>query len=141
VERIKLVVRGMKIGPPFEGKREDSLEDVRLVDILWSTALGLAMVDFLRGAYFHMLHLKLALKLSDPHRHVRALAVEAALLAGWESDSDRANRVLAHLRGLAEQLDEPHANGMCAIASAFSAFFSGRFREAATAAEFAIDVL
>jgi serine/threonine protein kinase len=147
LERVKLIVRGLPIAPlekststrpPAETANP---EDVRLVDVLWSAALGLAMVDFTRGAYFHTQHLKLAVKLNDPYRLVRALAVEAALLAGWDKSVDRTNRVLSHLRMLAKEVDVPHARGLGAMADAFVSLFHGDFKRAASEAERAIAVL
>jgi eukaryotic-like serine/threonine-protein kinase len=142
LERAKLLVTGLKL-PAIGGPsgRKPRAEEIERLDALWAASMGLAMVDFTRGMYFHNQALPLALKLNDPYRRARSLAIEAALTAGLEGNDERAKRVLVHLRELVAGLNHPHAKGLCAMAHAFAAYFSGRVREAIGEGDRALAIL
>ena len=62
------------------------------IDVCFSVALGLAVVDTIRGAHYEALQLLYALRAGDRGRVGRAFAVEACYLGAWGKDA-RARRL------------------------------------------------
>src|SRR5262249_3077111 len=83
------------------------------VDTCFSLALGLAMVDTLRGAVFQTHHTLMALQIGDPFRTARALAMEAGYrsIRGRKSQPD-VNRLLDRSRRLAGESRQPYAEAL-----------------------------
>ena len=111
-------------------------EELTRIDVCWSAALALAIVDPIRGADFQALGLLLALKAGEPYRITRALAFEAAYDAASSSagDAPAVARVAELLRAageIAARIGNPHALGLARLAGGMAATFLGRFREAA----------
>src|SRR5262249_33454267 len=81
-----LIFRRAEIRLPGLGFTQRSVADLserRLaqIDLCWSAALGLGMVDHVRGAYFQTRNLLLSLKAGEPCRVARALCLEATFVA------------------------------------------------------------
>jgi len=106
-------------------------KDLWKIDICWSAALGLSMVDPVTAAGFQARHLLLALRSGEPYRIVRALSLEAVqvAIAGGRA-SRRADRYLEQAMALARRVDEPHALGVVSMAAGIVACFEGRWQRA-----------
>jgi tetratricopeptide (TPR) repeat protein len=126
--RARLAVRGssFKIRP---ASSVDAGERAR-ADMLGSLAMALAMIDLVRGADVHTRHLLLALRLGDPIRVARAVAVEAGVAAAMSEPGNQSYRVtLQHADALADQTGDQQAQGLVLSVRASLAFLEGRFRE------------
>ncbi len=108
-----------------------SAEELVRVDACWSVAIGLGLVDAIRGADFQARHLLLALKAGDPLRIARALAVELpyASLAGPRTRR-RTERLAAVAEQVVARVSDPSAVALLALAKGTASFFQGRWRTA-----------
>jgi eukaryotic-like serine/threonine-protein kinase len=105
-------------------------EELMRIDICWSAALGLAIVDPVRGADFQTRNLLLALKAGEPYRVTRALAFEAAYLAADGGPAaPRVAELLSTASSIAERIGRPHALGLVAFVSGMSATLFGRWHQ------------
>jgi len=106
-----------------------SAEELTRCDVSWSAAAGLSIIDNIRGADFQCRNLLRALHNGEPHRIVRALAVEAGHLSiGGVRADRRSGRLLAACEELAIRLRDPYALGLQRIAAGMAALLSGRWR-------------
>jgi serine/threonine protein kinase len=137
--RLRLRLRGLAASPPPAAPAPDHLG---AVEIAHATSIGLAMTDLLRSAYFQTRSLERALASGDPYRITRALAFEACFLgtAGHRLAA-RADELLARAAALAQQLTEPHAHAMIALAYGVNAFMRGHWRAARMQLEHAAHIL
>jgi serine/threonine protein kinase len=85
-----------------------SPEDRARLDICWSIALGICMVDTLRSALFSAQHLRLALKAGDRTRLALGYAAESTQRAFVNGGGATADIMIARASALAEELHEPH---------------------------------
>ncbi len=135
--RMAVRLRGLR----FKRTPADRVAPERLarIDILWSVATGLGMVDSTLGADFQSRHLVEALEVGEPYRAARALAMEACYSAtGGVGTRRRTARVVDLAASLASTVEDPHALGLVEMAKGAAAFLEGRFaegREASTRAE------
>jgi hypothetical protein len=132
--RLWLRLRGLRFRE--RDARQVSAEELTRVDICWSAAVGLSIVDTVRAADFQSRNLLLALRAGEPYRVARALAWEAAHLAnyGWPARRRTAG-LLAEAEALARRLEHPHALGMAKLAAGITAYMEGRWQEARAASE------
>ena len=102
------------------------------VDLCWSVAAGLAMVDPIRGSDFQTRNLLLALDAGEPHRVARALAMEGAYsaVAGGKRGVDRAWRLFDEARELAERLDDPQTLALVTSSRGVTLYETGQWVEA-----------
>jgi hypothetical protein len=118
------------------GFRERAAEDVppgdlQRIDVAWSAASALGMIDPIRGAELHNRHLLLALQAGEPYRVARSLALETTYVATAGGKQARRTARLAEItESLAERIAHPHALGLCALLRCDRAFLLGRWREA-----------
>ncbi len=112
------------------------------IDVCWSAAVGLAMVDPVRSACFQSRHLILALRAGEPYRVARALSVEVpfAALAG-ERGRRRAEKIAATATELARRIDQPVLHAWVTAGTALLHYQTGRFRAARDAAQQAAQLL
>src|SRR6185437_12323845 len=75
-QRVRLRLRGL--GFRSRDPSEVAAADLTRVDVCWSAAAGLSVVDTIRGADFQTRGLLLSLAAGEPSRIARALAMEAA---------------------------------------------------------------
>jgi hypothetical protein len=126
--RAHLAVRGLR----FRERDASEISAAQLVriDTCWSVALGLSVVDTIRGADFQTRHLLLALSAGEPYRVARALAVEAghAATAGKRGRA-RSDRLLAEAEALGRRIDHPHAIGMAKLSGGIAGFLHGRWKD------------
>lgn len=137
--RLRLRLRGFAAGPAPAAPDPDHLG---AVEIAHAASVGLAMTDHLRSAYFQTRSLERALDSGDLYRITRALAFEACFvgIAGHRTAA-RADDVLARAAALAQQVTEPHAHAMVALAYGINAFMRGHWRAARMQLEHAAHLL
>ncbi len=101
------------------------------VDVAWSVAIGLALVDNVRGAWFQTRCLLLALQAGEPSRVARALAMEAAYAAvSGERARRRVERLQKVAEDLARRIDDPQALGLSIGAKGMASYLRGRWKPA-----------
>ncbi|HEU4734405.1 MAG TPA: protein kinase, partial [Kofleriaceae bacterium] len=96
------------------------------VDICWSLA-SLGLIDTIRGADFGARQLLLALRVGEPARVARALAIEA-VYASQMSRPARARRLLADAARLADKSGAPHVRGTVAATTGLVEYVFGNFQ-------------
>ncbi|MDX2168767.1 MAG: protein kinase [Deltaproteobacteria bacterium] len=112
---IGLALRGAQARRPSPLTDRERLR----IETARSAAKGLAMVDPLRGLYFAVRSLRLALRSGDPYFAGRELAgVSATLIPVGPPFRAWAGRMLRRARRLAEALDDPYLLGFTAIVEA-----------------------
>jgi protein kinase-like protein len=113
-ERARLAVSGRHHREQSASRIE--ARDLTRIDVCWSVALGLGMVDVVRSSEFLARYLRLALDAGEPHRVARGLLGEALSLstrgrAKWK----RATRLFAEASAIAERLEDPQAIGLASL--------------------------
>ncbi len=142
-----LVIRALHLrlrGLRFQTRDAATLTDdeTRLLDTCWVAVTGLGMSDSIRAFHFQLVHLLIALRIGEPYRVVRALALQAgqSVMRGRRS-GQRADRLLRQATKLADELGHPHARGLCLTIRAAVASFHGHFRAAIDLAQMGEEVL
>ncbi len=129
LHRAQLRLRGLWFTP----RREEEIapEVLARVDVTWSAAIGMAMVDTVRGADFQARCLLLALRAGEPRRITKAIALEAAnyAAAGWPARK-RTAMLLGMAQELALHVASPYATGLLLGTSGIAAFLEGRWSDA-----------
>ncbi|MCA2977627.1 MAG: hypothetical protein INH37_05035, partial [Myxococcaceae bacterium] len=129
VRRAHLAMRGLSFD-----ERAAAQVDPRLlgrIDACWSVAVGLGMVDTIRGASFQTRQLLLALDAGEPWRVARALAAEAAFVATEGHPAEgRARALVASARSLCERVGDVRLRGVVTFCEGLTRFLVGDFREA-----------
>jgi hypothetical protein len=102
---------------------------LELIDISRSVAVGISVVDVIRGADYQTRSLLLALEAGEPLRIALALGWEAVHVAcqgrpAWR----RTKRLVEAASRLADRLGHPHALGMASLSSGAAEFLVGRYR-------------
>jgi hypothetical protein len=124
--RALLRLRGLH----FKGRDSSAIDpqDLRRLEVLWSVAIGLSMVDNIQGARIHACNLLLALRVGEKSRVATALAAEGTHLAALGGSAKRRS---AKLLGIADEVargqNNPYAVGFVTLARAFSAYFEDRW--------------
>jgi serine/threonine protein kinase len=138
--RAWLRVRGLG----FRERAESAVSPSALlrIDVCWSMANGLSLVDNVRGADFQARHLLLALDAGEPYRVARALAVEAAHTGtGGTRTQVRTRWLVREASRLSERVAHPHALGMAASMAGLAAFLEGQWKTAARETDRAARIL
>ena len=91
-------------------------------DTYWSVGVGLAIVDTIRGADYRQRHLLLALRLGEPVRVARAMAMEAGYSAVIESER-RALSWAARAEEAALRYEDPLALGIVQLARGLVTYY------------------
>ncbi len=126
VRRAKLAVRGLD----FEPRRASEVDPDLLakIDVCWAVAVGLGMVDVIRGADFQAENLLLSLRAGEPFRATRALLMEYAFSAGGGGRSeDRTRELRERCRDLVEEVDDPYLSGLHDVLKSLDHNLSGRW--------------
>ncbi len=112
------------------------------VDIARSIAVGLTVVDWIRGSSFTSRSLLLALRAGEPLRVCLSLAWEAVPSACEGRPSrKRTERLITMADTLARRLADPHAIGMTTMARGASEFLLGRFNSCVEVSDRAVEIL
>jgi serine/threonine protein kinase/tetratricopeptide (TPR) repeat protein len=127
--RIHLRLRGVRFR-----ERDASLippGELTRIDVCWSVAMGLGLVDTLHGAYFQAVNLLLSLRAGEPYRVARSLALEASYLGtGGGKTRRRTDRLASLSSDLARRIDHPHAIAMAECFDGGAAYLQGRWKYA-----------
>lgn len=117
--------------------------DLLRIDTCWSITTGLAMVDNIRAAAFHVRQLLIALDTGEPYRVARALALEAAFSAigGGKAGQQRSAAFSERARAMAEQVGHPHAIALSLLSTGVAAFLLGQWARATEIIERALTIL
>jgi serine/threonine protein kinase/tetratricopeptide (TPR) repeat protein len=116
--------------------------DLQRIDVCWSVAAGLGIVDLIRGAEFQSRHLLLALRAGEVYRVARAMAFETVQTATRGGKAiPRARELAERTEALAQRAGHPHATGMAIWARGLSAYLIGSWKEAAELCDRAAEVL
>jgi eukaryotic-like serine/threonine-protein kinase len=135
--RTFLAIRGMKY------KERDASQidaaDLARIDICWSVASGLGLVDLMRGAEMQTRHLTYALKAGECYRVARALSAEVSFVSAGGADA-KARKMAAQAQVLVDRIDEPYTTGLLQMHSGVMTDSLGRFRESAGLCERAEEI-
>jgi serine/threonine protein kinase/tetratricopeptide (TPR) repeat protein len=117
-------------------------EELARIDICWSVAAGLGLVDLIRGADFQSRHLLLALHSGEIYRVARAMAFEVAQTAArGGAKREQALELAERTERLAQRAANPHAIGLAIWARGLSAYLVGDWKKSAELCERAAEVL
>ena len=127
--RARVRLRGMR-GSRASGKPADPGALLR-ADVCLSIGMSLGLIDTVQGAGIHALGALEAMRLGDPDRLARALAIEAAYAAsdGTRGES-RTARLLDDADAAARRARTPLPAEMVRWSRGIAEFLSGRYREA-----------
>jgi hypothetical protein len=140
VRRLYARARGLR----FREHPESEIPAAQLikVDTCWSAAVGLGLVDMIRGAEFQARHLLLALGTGEPYRIARAIALEASYTAAAGINArHRVDRLIRTAQNLAERVNRPHAFAMVALARGIAAYMIAEWKAASDLFRRAEDIL
>jgi hypothetical protein len=135
--RARIRLRGLS----YTERAAEQIAPERLlrIDVCWSAAVGLSMIDTIYGRDFQARHLMLALQAGEPRRIARALAMEVAHAAiGGTRSAKRAHYVLQITTDLVARIGTPEEAGRLKTMSAAAAWLVGDWKqchERAVAAE------
>ncbi len=128
LRRAQLRVRGLRFTP--RRGAEVAPEVLARLDICWTGAIGLGLVEIIQAAHFQALHLQLALRAGEPSRVARALIMELAFVS---TAGGRASRRVEALRRRCEELvaqvDQPYPRALLRVVEGNIANLQGRFAE------------
>jgi serine/threonine protein kinase len=135
--RVLLALRGLHFRE--RDATEVSHRALVRIDTCWSAAFGLALSDTVRGAALQARNLWAALRLGEPYRAARALALESAYAShpgrkSWR----RTSSLIARARGAAERCGNMHALGFAAGSASAAYYLNGKFRKSLTLGKKAI---
>lgn len=99
------------------------------IDVCWSAATSLSVIDPIRGAYYQTKGLALALSTDDPLRVARSLALDAAhaSITGPSCDA-KTEKMLNESAIAASRCEDPYASAIVMLARGMREFLAGRFR-------------
>jgi tetratricopeptide (TPR) repeat protein len=129
LSRARLRLRGLKYRERSPAQVPDN--KLQLIDISRSVAVGISVVDVIRGADYQTRSLLLALEAGEPLRIALALGWEAVHVAcqgrpAWR----RTERLVGAAGALADRLGHPHALGMASLSAGAAEFLIGRYGSA-----------
>jgi serine/threonine protein kinase/tetratricopeptide (TPR) repeat protein len=139
LRRLWIRLRGLE----FTERKASEIPEADLfrIDICWSVAAGLGMVDLIRGADFQSRHLLLSLRAGEIYRVARAMAFEVAQMASRGDPPERISQLMERTEALAERAAHPHATGLAVWARGMSAYLVGHWKESVELCERAVEVL
>ncbi len=112
------------------------------IDACWSVAVGLAMIDPVRGGIFQARHMLMALEAGELGRVARAVAVEVPFAATAGAGNDRRTAELERLgQELAAREGSAYIRGLLASSTGGARWLCGRWAEALRYEEQALEVL
>ncbi len=129
--RLQLWFRGLK----FKKRLEKEIPPAELlrIDICWAVAVGLSLVDSVRGTDFQARHLLLALRAGEPYRIARALAVELPYAAASSLElRPRTKKLMQLSESLAQEIQKPHAIALSTAMAGAAHYMSGHWKEGLT---------
>ena len=127
LHRAQLRLRGTR----HRGRAEADIpaRELTRVDVCWSMATGLSIIDTKLGADFTTRYLLLALAAGEPRRIARGLAMEAAHTSS-SGNFARATALLGQAGALSSASGNDHTEGFVLLMNGFVAYFRGHWRAA-----------
>jgi len=126
-QRARLKVRGLSYQP--RDRSEISPKDRTVLDVLWSVAVGLSIVEPILSALFHAQLTRLALDVGDEAMLSGCFAMEASLLATvGVKTMPQARRLGTRATSLARKTGDDRMLGRSFVARAILGYFSGDWR-------------
>jgi eukaryotic-like serine/threonine-protein kinase len=124
LRRLRVRLRGLRFRHRPPGVIKPA--DLRRIDICWSAATGLGVVDLIRGFDFHSLHFLLSLRAGEPRRIAVALGWEAAhsAIAGV-SHRSRTAQIFGASERLSVTLKDNYVNAFLMMAKGCAAYLEG----------------
>ncbi len=139
LNRIKIRLRGLYFRP--RDSSQVSAEDLTRIEVCWTAANGLGMIDPIRSSDFQARSLLLALRAGEPYRIARAICAEASYVsfAGGRSER-RVSKLVRIAEEIAQQVDHPHIWGGVFAAQGVAAYMTGRWKPAVELLDRARDI-
>jgi serine/threonine protein kinase/tetratricopeptide (TPR) repeat protein len=129
VRRARLGVRGTAYVERPESRIDPEI--LARIDVSWSGALGLGMIDVIRSVDLHAGHFLLALDAGEPYRVARAFVGEALTVAtAGGPGREKARRLVHEAEEIAARIDHPHALGLAAMAAGMAENLVGHWKNA-----------
>ncbi len=125
--RLRLWWRGLEVPT---GSWTPNAAAERRVDVAWSAASALTMVDLVAAASFTTRHLLLAYQLGDPVRIVRGLVWEAVVRGTGTGDRATAKKMLDLAGSLISEKSPPYAQAIYRMGRALNQCATGFWRSA-----------
>jgi hypothetical protein len=126
--RSRLKLRGISFKERSE--RELTAQRLQRIDICWSVAAGLAMVDNFRALDYQTRQLLLALDAGEPSRVARALALDAPFVASPGGPAGaRADKLILRAEELASRIGSAELRGFITMTTGVVRFLQGRFAD------------
>lgn len=111
-------------------EKEIPAAELLRIDICWAVAVGLSLVDNIRGTDFQARHLLLALRSGEPYRIARALAVELPYAASSSLKMQPRTKLLIKLsETLAHEIQKPHAIALATAMAGAAHYLSGEWQQ------------
>jgi tetratricopeptide (TPR) repeat protein len=108
-----------------------SAEELMRIDVCWTVAAGLGIIDVILGNAYQTRQLLLALRAGEPYRVARALAIEVGFSAtGGGRTRRRTEKLRKDTASLVTRIGHPHALGLATWASGLAAYLEGRWKSA-----------
>ncbi len=140
VARARLRLRGLRFRPRETAELRG--KDLARIDVCWSIATGLSLVEPVKLTVFGSRGVMLSLAAGDPYRIARALALEAGFQAALGARTRRrVDRLLERVTAAAELSQHPHARALAIGMRAFVDYENGRFVRAHEGCEQALELL
>jgi tetratricopeptide (TPR) repeat protein len=99
------------------------------IDICWTAAIGLALIDMIRAEDFQTKHLLMALRAGEPYRIARAICMETVFVAGTgRFDEAGVDRLTELARKVAERSGKPQAIALATAVTGIVDFVQGRWK-------------
>jgi hypothetical protein len=129
LQRLWLRLRGLHFRP--RDVSQIGAETLNRIDVCWTAAEGLGLMDPLRGAYFQARGLVLALRAGEASRVARSLAFELAHVSSAGGPGERrALTIRRAAEDLARRLDDPHTWGRIILTHGIAEYMVGHFKRA-----------
>jgi hypothetical protein len=125
---VYLALRGF--GAKLRDESDVSPRDLTRIDVCWSVAFALALVDTIRAMYFQQLLMILALRSGERGRVARALSIEVSFLGmGGARTWKRTSRMAEMAMKAAEAVGNTHAVAWVKATTGTAMYLAGRFAE------------
>jgi serine/threonine protein kinase/tetratricopeptide (TPR) repeat protein len=138
---VELELRGLE----FRARPEHAIapSELERLDVAWSAGKGLLSVDSIRGGYFFVRTLHLALGVGEPIRVARGLAIYGMMnVYGGDARGERKGKLtLDRALALSDMLGDPALDGTVSICRGVASMSVGHWREGLTLMERGISKL
>jgi hypothetical protein len=130
VQLIRLRLRGT--GFTERAEADVAPDRLRAIDLLFSVATAMGMINPAHGMLVQCHHLRAALDAGEPRRACSALAIELGYLGQRGAPAERRALALSgRVEALADRIGDPYVRGRATTMRGFLCFLLGRWRDAA----------